>query len=1293
MLPRLKRALRWSFKLTLASLLLLALLLLGVRVSFSLLPLFHERVVSYLNDQLDTDFVIDVLEPEWDGINPTLTLRGLSLQGHEAERPAFLVDRLDVELNTLSTLLSFTPIVDHLEANAISVVLEGDAKKRWSLFGIKQLDEDRQASPTFDIQGFLHWLSMQGYVDLTSIQLELLPEGQEPVVFDTRHLLLSEESGQKHLDWLLQVGDGSVNFTSHGSGTNRWNANWSGTLAINNADLSRLCLLVDDCSQYLLDAHLNADSQWRFQTGHWQFDGQLALTDLFYSLGGEASTVPTSVETDFSVLGYSQGQVVSDWNTELNNTRIALGENKVFIDNTKLRGQHQGEAVINLAVKTLDLAPVKRLALESGMLPGFTADLVRTLDPSGVLKEITVRYLPDRDPLADGSIVTRALLDNVAVGAWEGAPSGGNVSGRLHMNTLSGYFDLDTEDFRLGFPELFRDEWVYSTAKARLYWDVVDDIYRLKSDNIAVVGDEGRLNATMLLDIPFGRRSDQPNFLDIDVSIAEGDARYAMKYLPVHILEDSLSDWLEEAIVDATIHDGGFSMAGPLDSNVEEPLLWNLFFDVENGEFAYDPDWPVVTGFKGRIAVDNDDVKIAADKGRVFGALLEQAAVSLDMNDPLLTLHLDGQVKGQGKDIVRLLTETPLVDYSGGIAKGWTMGGDFSGQLSLVLPIEDVEKVEVKVDLETANGSFASKTPNIELDQIQGAFAYDTANGLQSEQLQARFLGDTIQGSITSSIDYLGHETMQVDWQGRVATDALQNWLELDFLSLLEGASDYSGSLVLKDSGPLQAQVSISSELEGIEIELPAPLGVAADDKKLLTIRQNVYRDRNELFVRLGDVGRAHFLFDPEYDFKAAAVHLGKNGALPSMEPGKILVSGTVPELDIEPWIAVFDGQPPGEEELTLLSQVEMDNVKIDRLIYDDYVLKDLMLRVKLGSNYTEVTVNSEPVDGQLLIPSRPSLPFTLDMNRLHLPEPPEKDDDQADGDEDWLAHIDPRDLPSAIVKIDSLKIGHRNLGDLSFIMQPVPGGKRISDINSGIEGMRFTGSLDWQYVNDQHHTRYQGGLRGKHIDRLQESLGLPVMVEAKDTRIDTTLDWQGSPLGVNMDTLNGTLKLRHKEGILKQLDGGAGALKLFGIFNTEALLRRIRLDFSDLYSSGVSFDTMKGQLDFDNGIITFEEPLSVEGPSSNFKLDGLVNTRDEVMDLSLVVTLPVTSNLPILSVLFGTAPQVAGIIYLADKLVGRQVDQLASIRYRITGSFDEPSVTLNQLFSGDPQKNGTNGQ
>ena len=123
-------------------------------------------------------------------------------------------------------------------------------------------------------------------------------------------------------------------------------------------------------------------------------------------------------------------------------------------------------------------------------------------------------------------------------------------------------------------------------------------------------------------------------------------------------------------------------------------------------------------------------------------------------------------------------------------------------------------------------------------------------------------------------------------------------------------------------------------------------------------------------------------------------------------------------------------------------------------------------------------------------------------------------------------------------------------------------------------------------------------------------------------------------------------------------------------------------LDFSDLYSSGISFDDLTGAVRFNRGVVTFDKPVVIRGPSSTIRLNGTVDANKEELDLTMSVTLPVTSNLPVLSVLLGTAPPLAGVIYIADKLVGDQVNKLASIYYTIKGSFDEPVIALDENFA-----------
>ena len=69
------------------------------------------------------------------------------------------------------------------------------------------------------------------------------------------------------------------------------------------------------------------------------------------------------------------------------------------------------------------------------------------------------------------------------------------------------------------------------------------------------------------------------------------------------------------------------------------------------------------------------------------------------------------------------------------------------------------------------------------------------------------------------------------------------------------------------------------------------------------------------------------------------------------------------------------------------------------------------------------------------------------------------------------------------------------------------------------------------------------------------------------------------------MPMMTGDMTLKLKDGQLLQTSGtGAEALRLLGILNVNYLARRLRLDFSDLYKAGLSYDSIGGMLQLDKG-------------------------------------------------------------------------------------------------------------
>ena len=98
------------------------------------------------------------------------------------------------------------------------------------------------------------------------------------------------------------------------------------------------------------------------------------------------------------------------------------------------------------------------------------------------------------------------------------------------------------------------------------------------------------------------------------------------------------------------------------------------------------------------------------------------------------------------------------------------------------------------------------------------------------------------------------------------------------------------------------------------------------------------------------------------------------------------------------------------------------------------------------------------------------------------------------------------------------------------------------------------------------------------------------------------------------------------------------------------------------------------------NGLFVTREPITLTGPSSNLELNGNLDMRDERIDAKLLVTLPVTNNLPLAALIVG-APAIGGALFVADKLLGDKVARFASVQYDVKGPLQDPQISFDKPF------------
>lgn len=204
--------------------------------------------------------------------------------------------------------------------------------------------------------------------------------------------------------------------------------------------------------------------------------------------------------------------------------------------------------------------------------------------------------------------------------------------------------------------------------------------------------------------------------------------------------------------------------------------------------------------------------------------------------------------------------------------------------------------------------------------------------------------------------------------------------------------------------------------------------------------------------------------------------------------------------------------------------------------------------------------------------------------------------------------------------------------------------------------------------------------MEGKNLADVLKAWNFAPSATSERFRLDADGRWPGSPAWVSLKRYSGSLDASLRNGQFVEVEGSAQALRVFGLLNFNSIGRRLRLDFSDLLGKGLAYDRVKGLLVGSDGRFVTRKPITLEGPSSGLELDGTLDLAADRIDAKLLVTLPVTNNLPLAALIVG-APAIGGALFVVDKLLGDKVARFASVQYKVEGSWKNPKITFDKPF------------
>ncbi|MFI8375242.1 YhdP family protein [Pseudomonas helleri] len=1255
---------RWGLGISAVVLVVTALY---VSVGRELTPLIAEYRVELQNkarEALGMPLTIGSLEGSWSGMAPVLMAHDVMVgEGNHALR----LDQVQVVPDVWSSLLHRDIRIAHLQLNGLQLSARQDQDGHWALEGLPVQDDQ-----PLDPEQFLNQLQRVARLSVLDSQVTLEPFKQAPLTLTYVGLTLDAGASDQRLDARLTLPDGQPVALS--VKTQIEASHWRDAAAQAYVSLPQ-----SDWAKWLPASLINP----------WKVSELKAGGELWFDWSkGSVQSAVVRLNAPTLRGAYAERKAQTFDNLALR-AWVERGEQgfKVVLDSLAMNlGDKRWETRMqlqqfaandpaqerwHLQADHIDLTPLTKLMDSLAPVPQAAAEVIDQLNVTGTLRNVLVDYRPHAPD--DQKLGFAANLQQVGFDATHGAPAARNVSGLISGDLGKGELRLDSKDFSLHLDPIFAKPWQYLQANALLKWTLDKNAFTLIAPYIKVLGEEGKIAADFLIRIHLDHSSE--DYMDLRVGLTDGDGRFTPKYLP-EVLSPALTEWLSTAIIKGAVEEGFFQYQGSLSHDaVAAARNISLFFKVHGVELAFQPGWPHVRDVAGDVFIEDSGVRIMASKGLLLGTKVRNVAVSIPHvpTGKVSHLLLDGDFDGGLGDGLKILQEAPI-----GTAEtfaGWQGEGSLKGRVDLDIPLEKSVEPKILVDFNTDKARLKISEPEFELTQLKGAFRFDSDKGLSGKGISARAFDRPVTAQIYAD-GKAGRLNTRVVANGQVGVKQLTDWLKFNQSIPVTGVLPYQLQLTLDGA---DSQLRVNSNLRGAVIDLPAPFGLAANETRDTVFRMTLQGAERRYWFDYGALANLTFAA-PNGKFEDGRGELFLGNGTPVLPTTKGLrIRGVLSELDIAPWQALVEryaGKDPGGNAKQMLSSADF---KVGKLTGFGTQLDQVSLNLKRTGSAWGLQIDSKQAVGSVRLPDSSSAPIVVTMQTIRLPAP----DPKAVTDEnapDPLASVDPRKIPALDIIIRQLYQGPDLLGAWSLNIRPTSRGIKLNSLNLGLKGLLLDGSGGWEGVAGASNSWYQGRLGGRNLADVLKNWGFAPSVTSENFHVDVDGRWPGSPAWIGLKRFSGTLDASLNKGQFVEVDGSAQVLRIFGLLNFNAIGRRLRLDFSDLFGKGLSYDRVKGVLNATNGVYSTSKPILMTGPSTNLELNGTLNMVTDQVNAKLLVTLPVTNNLPLAALLVG-GPAAGGAMFLLNKLIGDQVSRFASVQYSIKGPWTDPKITFDKPF------------
>ncbi len=1250
------------------------------RLALPRIDYYHDGIQNWIAAQVGYPVKIDRISADWQGWTPYVYLHEIEVLDPHTKTILTRLESASLSLNPFMALVlqQLSPLRITITGPELLVVRNADGA-----ISIAQ-GSSFNSSQYQNALIFSEWLLGQRSISITKARIQYLDKVRGSVPLELTDVSLSYKRFWKQMQinasaqLPAEFGD-RLTFIMDAQGDIS-TPQWSGQIYVGGVNIlpgNLYTLYPDHAPQFKLSSAPADVELW----SHWlegkftKLNGHITASNLDFRYNGAQQHIK-NMDTLFTVIRDKDENLrLRLALKELETTNGPWPESTIDLyKQTTDTGNARYTARMNL-LKIEDVIPLLR-----GLFPDFDNSINPDLVYTGMLDNTVLVFEPALASPLYFDVRVRKLDILHRLNGAKLTNLGGHVLGDIN----NGFMELNSSLVEIESAELFTDRLTFYEVAGDVKWSRNNNVLEFTLDNIE--SHTQHLNA--LLNGKISVATDTGLQTNLIFNASGLELQNVIHYLPQHVPVE-VKDWVKSGLVSGQVTSLDMVLRGnpadiPFRNNEGQ---FKLVASIHDAIMDYHPDWTPVDRLDAELVIDNNALTIDAHRGYIYNAEITEAVAHIsELDADKTSLVINGHIKGTTEDAIFIMNNSPLTTTSLNTEiNKLNIKGNLNLDLGLEVPFYEKE-ISINGDLYFDQAVLLSSLLGIELNNIEGNLLFSSET-LSTQSLSAEYDGRPV--SMGISMD--DQSRLLFSLTGDADTDYIATKLTQFFPELsdnivqlkerMQGACSWTASLI---PDPTQTTgvshlLNISSDLSGLALDLPAPMGKGYEVMPLTITSDISTGTQKQIHLTAGDAVKSVIELSDSAANPVSRVEIaiGPQTTLLNDNQG-LLIHGALDYLQLSDWHDFIDTLKHDTDN-SPDDKVVVD-LQITSLEYYGQILSNAHFSLNNLASGWQIAINSDPVEGTILV-SGDSANETIkaDFTRLYL----QKEDDT--GQE---FNIDPRHQPAFELSAADFRYGDLELGKLQLNTAPTQQGMLINIINFDKPGLQIQGNGVWEVRDETEMSNIEFRLDATQLETMLTTFNYS-MAPIKDgvTHVELNATWTGSPMDFSLANVNGEMEIKIEKGQFLDIEPAAG--RLFGLLSLQTLPRRLSLDFSDLFGKGLSFDSIEGSFIIESGN-AYTNNLALISPSANIDVTGRTGLIDKDYDQLVTITPQISDTFPLASAIFGPVGiGIGAVFYLAGELfesIPKQIDKILSYQYTITGSWEEPVV---EKYKGNDESSG----